>query len=167
MAQRPANVGSDLEWRDATRQCCGRAAGRAARTTRHVIGIVGRSVDGIVGLDVRDHEGHICLSPDDSAGLSNRRHESCIGAVFRARLELGIAAQGRPAFDIEAILDRHRQTGQRAKRRSLRTRIVDGGRVLLRSRKIGIDDGIDSLCDLVVAHHIGIQKLACRNLLCL
>ena len=166
-SQRAADVRSDLERRHTASQRRRRAPGRSTRHACGVIGIVGRAVDRVVALPIAQHQRHIGLTPWDGAAGAGARDQFRVGAILQPVREGRKARRRRQARHVIAVLDRHRQAGERAERRILCARFVDGGGIGLRPHDVGRDDRVDCFGDPIVARQMRIQQIARRNLLCL
>jgi hypothetical protein len=86
-----AGVGAETERRAAGRDNGGFAAAAAARRAGEVIGIVGASIDQIVGLDRTGQFRHIGLSEDDPARGTKPGDRRGIGLGNEIRTALGAA----------------------------------------------------------------------------
>ena len=142
IADRRGNVAAQLQTCHPCGKRCRRPTGGAAGTSRQIPGIVRAPVDVIGALSVHEPRRHVRLAEYDRAGLQKPVHHDSVG-LCDIVLERGKAPGCRQAFDIEGLLDGHRQTMQRAKRFAAGKRPVRLYCPLARAAEIFHDDGVD------------------------
>jgi hypothetical protein len=108
------------------------------------------------------------LAVDHRAGAAQCRHR--FGVLLRTVLRQRRNAAGRGhAGDLEAVLDRHRQTGQWRERCTAGATRVDVARRAHRSVGVGGDYCVDVLVERITAPDVVLEQLhradtACREL---
>ena len=162
-AQRAADVGAERQRPETGRERRGRSAGRAARRSRLVPGIVRRPVDIVIALPVAVDEGHIGLAENDRTSALEARH--CERVFLRHIVfEHGHAPCRRQAGYIIGLFDRDRHAKQRLVLAACQGRIRRF-RSLARTRKITNDDGIEFAVESLDPGDELIGQFERRNLL--
>ncbi len=142
----------------------GRRSSRgASRGARHVPRVVGRPVEGVIGLPVAGHDGRIGLAPDDGAGAPgvSDRH-----GVVRLAVAQGVeTGGGRHPLYVQGVLDGHRQAAEGADARTLGAQLIDGRRPLAGAGRVGGDHGVDRAVHSGVAGHRRLEQLDGADLL--
>lgn len=175
VADRPAEIGADLQRGEPGRERGRGSARRAARAARPVPRVVRRAEEIVVGLEVAQHERHVCLPEDDRARRTQPRDDVRVDRRDVAG-ERGHAPRRREARDVERLLDRHGYAVQRSSSAPLGVRALRGGERTIEvahdDRAEGAVEALDALderarelerADLAVADHARELARACEG----
>jgi hypothetical protein len=142
-AQRAADIGAERQRAEAGSQRRRGAAGRTARRAGEIPRIVGGAVNVVEALPVGEHQRHIGLAENDSAGALEPGDRECVLLRHKA-LGRHYAPGRRQAGDVERFLDGDRY----AKQRTVLTAAERG---------VGSLGGLAGAVE--VAHHDGVDFL--------
>jgi hypothetical protein len=161
-AQRAADIGAELQGHEAGGECRRRAARRSARGAAEIPRIIGGAVNVVVALPIPDRDRQIGLADHDSAGGLEPLHRPRVDFCLPV-LEFRIAPGRRQAGDAELLLDRHRQSEQRAAVTPRQSGVGVIGR-LSRPVEIAHHNGVDLRVERLDAGDGGVEQLAGGNL---
>ena len=162
IADRAADVGAELERREAGRERARRAARRSPGAARRVPGIVRLAEHRVVALHVAGVDRQVGLAEDDGARGAQPRHRH--GVLSRHELsELGRPRRRAQSRGLVGVLDRHRQTVKRPAQLAARDLFVGRRGVAARALEVERDHQIERAVVPLDARRQRVERLAARD----